>query len=81
MGKVPWFHQFVILGRVSPKSSFTVVNANDTFIKYQPEADEFIKKELVRRVVNVIMNTKLNEIKKVLDFLLFRMDKRQYSRI
>lgn len=55
----------LISGRVSPKSSFTVVNANDTFIQYQPEADDFIKKELVRRGINLVMNTKLNEIKKV----------------
>lgn len=65
MEEIPWYHRILTIGGLSPKSSFTVVNANDKFIQFQPEADEFIKSELGKRGVRVLYNTKLNEINKV----------------
>lgn len=51
------------IGKVSPLSSLTVVNANDTFSQFDKEAHEYILKECQKRGINVLFNTQLTEVK------------------
>lgn len=50
------------LGIVSPKSTFTVINANDTFAQFEPETDALFKTYCEKYGINVKFNTKLEEI-------------------
>lgn len=46
-------------------TNFTVINANDRFVKYLDSADTYIKEELKKQKINVEYGLKLVEIKKV----------------
>lgn len=52
------------IGKLSPISSFTVTNANDTYCQYFDQADQFIKENLKKNGVESELNTKLVEIDK-----------------
>ena len=51
------------IGKVSPRSSMTIVNANDTFAQFDKQAHEFILKECQKRGIPVLFNTRLAEVK------------------
>lgn len=50
------------IGKVSPISSLTVVNANDTFSQFDKQAHDFILKECEKRGIKVLFNTELTEV-------------------
>ncbi|KAL4508309.1 hypothetical protein ABPG72_003613 [Tetrahymena utriculariae] len=49
-------------GALSPKHTFTIVNANEKFVHYCDSADAFIKERLEKRGIRVEYNTKLLEV-------------------
>jgi len=49
-------------GKLSPKHSFTIVNANDTFCTYFEEADKFIKEKLKKLNVKIEYGWNLVEV-------------------
>jgi hypothetical protein len=51
------------IGKVSPKSSLTVVNANDSFTQYDKQAHDYILKQCQKRGIGVLFNTQLVEVK------------------
>jgi hypothetical protein len=55
---------FKKIGKVSPLSTLTIVNANDKFSQFNPEAEQVIRKEIAKRNINVIENTELIEVQK-----------------
>ena len=57
-----YWQYYIKIGKVSPKMSLTVVNANDTFAQFDPEAHDFIMKECEKRGIKVLFNTELKEI-------------------
>lgn len=40
-------------GKQHPHSKLTIINANDKFVQYQPDADQFIKNKLAQENVKV----------------------------
>jgi sulfide:quinone oxidoreductase len=40
-------------GKLNPKATFTVMNANDKFVQYNDSADSYIKEELERQGVKI----------------------------
>lgn len=53
-------------GKISWDSSrFTIINANDSFVRHFPKADEFIRSEAQNRGIQVQNGLKLVEVKKV----------------
>jgi len=51
-------------GKLSPKYSFTIVNANERFVQYLDSADTFIKDEIAKRGVKIEYGKNLVEIDK-----------------
>ena len=51
-------------GKLSPLSSFTIVNANDKFVQYNEAGDAYFKETLKKRNIKVENGLKLVEIKK-----------------
>ena len=52
------------LGKLSPKHSFTVINANDTFCKHHEETDKFIKDKIQKLGIKVDYGWNLKSIDK-----------------
>eukprot|EP00331_Platyophrya_macrostoma_P019053 CAMPEP_0176467426 /NCGR_PEP_ID=MMETSP0127-20121128/38456_1 /TAXON_ID=938130 /ORGANISM="Platyophrya macrostoma, Strain WH" /LENGTH=407 /DNA_ID=CAMNT_0017860733 /DNA_START=247 /DNA_END=1470 /DNA_ORIENTATION=- len=51
-------------GKLSPKHSFTVINANDTFCKYNEETDKFIKEKCEKLGIKVDYGWNLKSVDK-----------------
>lgn len=58
------FLYLTCLGKLSPISKFTVVNANNTFCEYFEPADRFIKESLKKAGAEIELGTKLVEVDK-----------------
>jgi len=55
---------FLKNGKLSPINSFTVINANESFCHHNITTDQWIKAELAKRGVNVVLGENLTAVDK-----------------